>query len=298
MPIKIGSTAINKIYLGSSEVKKVYFGSTKVFDTSSPASLGTVLASTVFDLDATIAASYTSGQTWSNIETTPADSAGQTDYDMYLGADVNASTDDPTFTGSAGDPGAYFAFDGGDFCNLKSGTNTTFLDALHKTTGGSDWWACMTLKTVDFAGASTMFSTHGATNTAGLRVQFSSAELIQAPQRGDAAGVAGNSSIAVTAASDVIVIISHSHSGNQTRFWCSRSGATGTAEEISQTYSASTSNATNELCIGSLGSGVGNFLESGVRVYSFAMGNEYLDDTKAGLLIAALETRHARDYSP
>jgi hypothetical protein len=54
--------------------------------------LGSLVSSCVFDLDATIAASYSgSGQTWSNLETTPADSEAQTAYDFYLGADSSSS---------------------------------------------------------------------------------------------------------------------------------------------------------------------------------------------------------------
>ena len=69
-----------------------------------------VLASTVCDLDTTIAASYTSGQTWTNLV-----SATGTAYDAFLGTDGDSAVNDPTFTGDAGTDTAYFAFDGGDW---------------------------------------------------------------------------------------------------------------------------------------------------------------------------------------
>jgi hypothetical protein len=38
-------------------------------------------------------------------------------------------------------------------------------------------------------------------------------------------------------------------------------------------------------------------MNSEQRLYSLAMGNEYLDDTKAAAIIAALEARHGRAYA-
>lgn len=54
-------------------------------------------------------------------------------YDFFLGADVNAAADDPTFTGTPGraSPGDYWSFDGGDFFRYDT-TNETWMNNLHK----------------------------------------------------------------------------------------------------------------------------------------------------------------------
>lgn len=76
-------------------------------------------------LDAGDGSSYTSGQSW-------LDRSGA-GYDFFRGADVNASTDDPTFNGTANAVTAseYWSFDGGDFFIYDS-ANEAWMDTLHK----------------------------------------------------------------------------------------------------------------------------------------------------------------------
>lgn len=90
--------------------------------------LGSLVASCVFDLDATVAASYSgSGANIANLEATPADGSAQSVYD--------ATVTGAAFNGSAGSPSAYFSLDGtGDYFTLN--TNTTFTKNFHKSTGG------------------------------------------------------------------------------------------------------------------------------------------------------------------
>lgn len=86
----------------------------------SPSALKRALPATVADFDARIAGSYGgSGQFWNDLV-----SGNQ----LIRGADDAASTDDPTFTGTPGDTGAYFAFDGGDY--FTGGANLNALDEL------------------------------------------------------------------------------------------------------------------------------------------------------------------------
>lgn len=77
-------------------------------------------------LDPADAASYSSGQTWSDI-------SGQGN-DFYCGATSGSSTDDPTYVGTSGDlaGSTYWSFDSGDFFTLASGSNPTFLRDMHK----------------------------------------------------------------------------------------------------------------------------------------------------------------------
>jgi hypothetical protein len=74
-------------------------------------------------LDAGDSASYTSGQKW-------LDRAGG-GYDFFLGSDVTSQASDPTFTGSVGNRGAYWSFDGGDFFTYDS-ANETWMTNIHK----------------------------------------------------------------------------------------------------------------------------------------------------------------------
>ena len=69
---------------------------------ASTAGLDSVLASTVFHVDAARSASYPgTGTTWANLVTAPADGGLQEDYNFTLHGGL-------TFTGTADDAGAYF----------------------------------------------------------------------------------------------------------------------------------------------------------------------------------------------
>lgn len=252
-------------------------------------SLADVIASAVFDLDATQAASYTSGVTWSNLVTAPADGSAQTAYDFYTG-DGSTSTTYPTFNGSAGDAAAYWSFDGGDYFGLKSGTNTTLINNLSKTTGGSDFWFAVAVKHIDGPSTIGIINTQATANGAGVSVRFQAGEIIDLTQRQTANSI-GSSVVTATNDTNYLIIASHSHSNNTTRFWINST----TVIEIAHTFNTGTSNASIAMVLGTLGAGR---FASGTFMYSAAMGNEYLDDTKAAAIITALEARHARDYTP
>jgi len=261
--------------------------------TGGSAYLDGVLASTVFDLDATIAASYPgTGTTWANLVPVPADGAARADYDFFTGNGATSSTY-PTFNGTAGSPAAYWGFDGGDYFRLKSGTNTAFLNALHKTTGGSDWWVAITMSVVDTGTSQGLFCTRdNVAGSSGIFTNIQADESMRTQQRG--AGVASPDAITTATGytGNRVIIMSHSHSTNMTK-----TRVTNTTQDISQTYAATTGNAAIAFVIGMFAGGF-NFLANNTKMYSFAMGNEYLDNTKAAAIIAHLETRHGRDYTP
>lgn len=168
-----------------------------------------VLASTVCDLDATIAASYGgSGTTWANLVTAPADGSAQTAYDFYLG-NGSTGTTYPAFNASSGSAAAYWSVDGGDYFSLKSGANTSFLNSLHKTTGGSDWWIAMALKYVTNS-TGQYFST-ARTGTAGQTgIQADqNAGAFRIAQRGNAAAIlcqAGHSFTLFLSATNTLIM--------------------------------------------------------------------------------------------
>lgn len=261
-----------------------------------PAFLNAVLASTVMDLDATLSASYGgTGQAWSNLIAAPADGAAQTAYDFYRGASVTATTDDPTFTGTAGSAAAYWAMDGGDYFRLVTGTNTTWLNNLHKTTGGSDFWYALAMRYNDGGGSATqrILSTGINGGTAiGIASTVNSSERINHLQYGTSLSNGSNNTDTLSSGTDYLLIVSHSHSGNNTRFWVN----TRTAVNVAQTYSTTTSSAAGILTIGANADNSSPVV-NGTRLYGCYMGNEYLDNTKAGLIFDHLNTRHGRTYA-
>lgn len=252
-----------------------------------------VTDSVLCDLDATIAASYPgTGVTWANLIAAPADGSAQTAYDFYRG-DGSTSTTYPTFTGTAGDAAAYFAHDGGDYFRLKSGTNTPFLRDMHKTTGGSDFWIAAAFYTpaADSNIDGIMNTQLNATNP-GFRFVHSASETISLIQRG--ASNASNSGTAVLAGNAAhLVIVSHSHAQNKTRHWADSV----TAEELDHSFNATTTDASSVTYLAAA-LGTTNLMGNGGRFYSLAFGNAYLDNARAAAIIAHLEARHGRDYTP
>ena len=134
----------------------------------------------VFELDAGLSASYSgSGQTWANIVTAPADGSGQTAYDFYRGATNGSEGSDPTFNGSAGANSAneYFSFDGGDYLTLV-GSNTTFLNSLHKENAVFTWYGF--LRTPTSTGNANLFGTNAqSSSNIGIHINISTGGTLQ-----------------------------------------------------------------------------------------------------------------------
>lgn len=262
-----------------------------------------VLDSVCCDLDATIAASYGgTGQTWANLTTSPADGAGRTDYDFFLGADGSATTDDPTFTGSAGDPAAYFALDGGDYFQSKTFSAMTTLFNLHKSgTSGQQWWVAMAYR----HNSLTIQATWGTGWTA-ADIGWYGYNDPDGVKGGW--GLQGGSSWQLNNADagldygqtdDVLLIISIDSSidtGN-TRIWTVSTTNSG-KDEATPDFGTDNDNAAFTIGASYDEGTYRAFLPNGARIYSFACGNEYLTDAKAALIFTHMEARHDRDYTP
>lgn len=250
--------------------------------------LGSVVSSCVFDLDATLTDSYGgSGQTWANVEPTPADGAAQTDYDFYLGADSSSSTDDPTFTGSGSS--AYFALDGGDFFSLKSGANTTFLKNLHKTTGGADWTLMVAMYASNVTTSSGMYATGSTLTTNNMvRGSITSSSKLFAVQRGTA-NVTTTGGTSVPGSTPFVWAMGHTHATNATKL-----AVGATIETPTQTYNTSTTDPTMAFRL--MWTPSSTPAVSGTRVYAAAMFNAYLSDSEIASVISEWNTRHGRTY--
>lgn len=273
------------------------------FTPSGPVTLQSIIPSTCCHIDATIAASYPgSGQTWSNLVAAPADGSSQATYNFYLGNTSSSAADDPTFNGSAGSPSAYFSLDGGDYFRgvAASAATAGIFNTMHKTTGGTDSWVALVFRnpvtisgvTYYFVTASSAASTTGieyfVTSTGGGRLYTrQQVGFTTVPASDFRTGV-------VTSSTEMLLIISRSNSSNNWRIWnksrtVANTGGTFTSTSANATYFA-------PYLFGGTPSNSGNF-PSGTRVYAFAAGNAYLDDTAAGLIFDYFNAAHGRTYA-
>lgn len=252
-----------------------------------------VVSSCVFDLDATKTASYPgSGQIWYNMVAAPADGSAQSAYNFTLGNANTSSTDDPTFTGSAGSPSAYFALDGGDF--FRIGSNTPFVEALHKTTGGTNYWMAIVIRAVDGSTSPMLMATRNGTTTNGIGFIMTSTERPNLDQGNGSASANAGALVSnqITVGTDTVVLFSYSTSG-AVRSWVNKTAKT----DQTMTYGATSSAAAGRLTIGARPDGTST-LANGTRIMAASMGNAYIGDTEAAKIFALYEARHARDYTP
>jgi hypothetical protein len=140
------------------------------------ATLADATSTVVFELDVALTASYDgSGDTWSNVITSPADGETQDRYDFIA---VSAGGI-PNFVETSSRASAYFEFDAGRDKGFVINTcaNTTFTNDLHRGQFGSheNWW-CLTIfrrSDATWANADTYFATRGNTaSSEGPGVQF------------------------------------------------------------------------------------------------------------------------------
>jgi hypothetical protein len=252
--------------------------------------LGSIVASCVFDLDATSTDSYDgTSQTFANIEPTPADGAAQTDYDFWLGNSVTATTNDPTFNGTAGYQDAYFSFDGGDYFLGK--TLTTFISGLNLSASGHDFTYVFVGYVPNCVSQTGIFQTGGSGSTSnGVRLDILTNEVLRPRMRGDTAAVTQNT---VTLPQTTPFVVSIAYQDSDTKLY----GAVNNRTQSSWTYTknACTTSAVvgPYLCFGN-GS---NAIEVNARLYAVSMFNAKLSDSDLGLIYDEYNSRHGRTYA-
>lgn len=253
--------------------------------------LDATLSSTEFELIAEVAVSYDTGvdsQKWFNVTGSPASGASKSDYHTFLGADGDVGTDEPAFNGTVGTAGAKWDFDGSnDFFSLVSGSNTTFLNELHNTTAVQDFWFAVVWKNSDvtWQGGTLLSTKEGSGTSAGLFFQQNTSEGYQLRQASGGGSTVTASSSAVSNPSDKqLIIVSHSHSTDNTRFWAN----TGTAENVAHVFDTGTVTPPSPMTIATR-TDEAFPLPSEASMFWIASGNEFLDDTKAGTMITYLE---------
>lgn len=265
-----------------------------------PTYLDSAIASVVCDLDATISASYNgSGVTWANLIASPADGTTRSAYDFQLG-DAATSTTYPTFNGTPGNISAYWTTDGGDYFRLKTLAGTLPV-RWHRTSGGAPFWAAMTFKTPPgiFTGSRAFWGNATGTLNRGIVTYATSADtLSMISSNASTAPVTNNLFGTFTGTTDYVYIFSADASlgAGNVRIWVNST----TGNSFTHSFSASVINSTDNFHLlasrGPFQDGV-QFMEADLRLYSFAMGNEFLNDAGAAAIIAHLNARHGRAYA-
>ena len=274
------------------ELKTSYAGGSETY-------LDAEVASTCGQLDATISASYGgSGQTWTNVISSPNDGSSQTDNDFWLGHDTNAAGDDPTFTGSAGSNTAYFALDGGDNFNVKSYSAATTLYDAHKSgASGSQWWVAAVFYRVGSSVKSYWGSGFNSSDTGTYtyidpngtsrlyRMSGSSSNVIISP----------GSNHSESTPTLMIISVDNTATTNNVRVWTNTNTKTvysyngGTFTGNGDTSWGIASTYTNTTTASSR-------LDNLSRYYGFAWGDAFIDDADADKICEYYETLHNRDY--
>jgi len=256
-----------------------------------PYSVDQFIPSAVLDLDATIFNSYSgSGQVWSNLVPAPADGSAKTAYDFNLGDSSSPATNDPTFTGSAGSPSAYFALDGGDY--FSDPANTAFLNNLQKTTGGTDFWIATAFRFINSGSIQSLWGTSNATTVVGAYANINASNLLQESLRGDTAVVStvSGSFSALVNGTDYLYIVSFGPT--QVRQWLNSL----TKVEATFTKNTCVNNPGGNMNIAARMTG-NNKLANGSRVYAFSAGNQYIDNADAARIFDIYSSRHGRNYA-
>lgn len=256
--------------------------------------LGNTVSSAIIDLDATCSASVLDTQNINSLELTPADGSAVSSYQFDIGNNSSPSTDDLTFTGTIGDTGAYYLSDGGDYTELTlaSGSMPAFLKNLAKTTGGTDFWIGLTFYHQTAVATKGLAGNNGSTSLPGIFFTINSTEQLVLAQRGDSATVRNTLTLPLlTNDTWYTVLVSYSTGGN-VRFWVNSTTAAATQ---SMTFNTTTTDHNASM---RFFKSAGNNAGANMRLRWAGMGNAYLDDTEAANIFAAIEARHATDYTP
>lgn len=248
--------------------------------------LDSVVAETEFDLDATIAASYTSGDTWTDLLNTP-------NGDFHLGLDGTTDGTEPTFTGSAGSNSAYFLHDGTQGFQSVAVSNIACIKDGHRTDKTAffvlTWYPKTNSVTECLFGTSISPTSRGFRL---LRLVDGNIDFFQS----DGSTQASAADI-VTPSVDTPNILVATWNGSITTNNVKLYLNSTTPATASVTFKTDTTTSTAECGLGF--TSVGNQdLTANSRVYSFAGGSKFLSDAEAANIIAHLETRHGRDYTP
>lgn len=256
--------------------------------------LESVVACTVYEVDAGVTASYDSSgapQEWKNLTLTPADGESQSAYDFYLGNSSGSDGRDPSFNSS----GAASTFDIVNDMFTLQGSPTQFLKDMHKTIGGTDFFIAIAFTKVDVTwGSFPMWSTTVNLNSNdGIFTRTTSTgagEIFQTTE--GAGGVVHTSTTRNETAGRHLFIWSYDTSTGQIDHY----NDTKTVETDTITFNTNTG---ENIAGHALAATAGEtfFFNEGAFA-AVAVGNCDLTQSEADAIFDTWEARHGVDYTP
>lgn len=238
---------------------------------------GGSIPNAVFELDAGLIGSFTGGGStnWMNVVASPADSSSQSSYDF--------TKTGPTFNGSAGANSAseYFSSDGGDYF-LLTGSNTTFVNSLHKDNAVFTWYGFLRLGTSDITEVG-LFGTQSALSGIGISITLNSGgNAVFTQGSGSANTIKTTSTFPAAVTTSAFVALSYTESTGVGLFYWN--GASKVTESFTQAYtSPSSSAASSKPTV--LGAGENFYLSSsGTRIWRTGMFNLALSEAQLDAL--------------
>lgn len=252
-----------------------------------------VIASACFEFPAWSSSAYPgSGQTLANVIASPNCGSAQADYDAWLGADTNASSDDPTFSTNK------FTIDGGDKFTFKSLADAEILLKAHQTDQSGFWFLSHVKITAWGTGLKAIFGTYSTTTGSyGLDVFFTANEELKLTQcvGGSEIAVTISGTGAVTDGNDYLILVSFNPSAttNNIRAWINTTTKTQVSLDMTDTTTAA--NRAASIMAYNI---TGAVMKAGETRLPLAGGNAFLDDADAANLFAYVEHYTGLDFTP
>lgn len=244
-------------------------------------------------LEATHTASYAgTGQTLSSLIPSPSDGTAQAANSASRGATTSSSTDDPTFSGTAGTASACFTLDGGDSFTQQNATLTSasILNNAHRSdvTGAYIAWAGIV--PLDNSVAHGLCGNASSGTQQGFELSISTSGVLQFIQRGATSLTV--SMLGVPRGVPVLIIVSWNGAAatNNIRCWIN----TTTKAQFSGTFGTATAATNRNMTI--CGSNALKPMANGTVFRSFLYGNSFIDNAQVRQIFALLQTRHGISY--
>lgn len=232
-----------------------------------------------------IAKDYTSGQTWANRYTSPADGETQSTYDFWVGQDGTSDSTDPTFSST------YWSVDEGQY--FKSKNLTTFINSWHKDS--AKFWVALLFdhygsgNLVYFLSTGSMVSSSAGSGGAGIR--FASSGIMNARANNASTNMISDNIAGYNSGSGplLVIVTVDEANGHFQSFITKRTGITHTdgdaGHDLKSNYESNwvyTSPSTGDAAGGALHIGLRMIsADPGdpIKIYGFASGNDYIGDS-------------------
>lgn len=260
--------------------------------------MSSIIPSSLWDLDATVAASYGgSGQLWNNLTTSPADGTAQSAYNFYVGDSATHNTTSPTFNGTAGSSAANFSVNGSQYFQIANG-NTPALTKICLSTGGQPATVVLAFKTPASLGSANFswFGNSALASGQGVDFIFSSdgRSFVYNVDNGVVVGVQLATSGSVAVSTNYLYVQTYDHTGGTAEYALNdRALTAGTSPVQTNTTSA---NGPTQIGYNSNTSGHVP-LPNGTLVYGCYGFNAVLTNAQLSAAVTLLNARHGRTYA-